>query len=232
MSNELALWTEAKRAVAACRSIDEVKKILDKSEAMRHYAAMAKDVKLLQDAAEIKDRAQRRLNQMLADQPKHKGGQPQKNQVTPKPSSFPLTLKERGIDKNLAHRLRKRERADLSIPEEDYEREVIPKVRARVAKSAETVKPTTKTYVASKRTINLHQFAAATCRKLLNEVKTLTNSKDFKMLIKLRMELEEDDKTEIEERIGETIIVLKTLINELCQRKDPKVIDIKTRREL
>lgn len=227
---ELTLYNKAKLALAECRKVDEVKTVIDQAEAMRHYATIAKDKQLLADAAEIKDRAQRRMNQLLAEQPLKKAGRPpEKNRDTPTPIS-PPSLHDQGIDKNLAKRLRVRKHADLSIPEADYEREVIPKLRERITKSAETAKPRTKTYVTSKRTINMHQFAAATCRKLINEVRALTNSKDFKTLHKYRLELEAEDKIEIEERINEAITILSVLKNSLCRGDDPKVIDLKPRR--
>jgi hypothetical protein len=96
----------ARAALAEARSVDEVKDIRDKSEAMRAYARMAKDTQLEIDATELRLRAERRLGIMLAEQKRidgmNKGGRP-KTSSSEEEVSVP-SLPEMGIDHKLSSR--------------------------------------------------------------------------------------------------------------------------------
>ena len=61
----LMQYDAACKAVAAAKSVDEVKDIRDKSEAMRAYAKQAKNKQLEVDASEIRFRAERRIGELM-----------------------------------------------------------------------------------------------------------------------------------------------------------------------
>lgn len=70
----LIKYDQARLALAACRNVDDIKDIRDKSEAMRLYAKQANDTELEQWAAEIKLRAQRAIGELSAALPTQNGG--------------------------------------------------------------------------------------------------------------------------------------------------------------
>lgn len=105
----LVRYEQARSALAEARSIDEVKDIRDKSEAMRAYARMANDTQLEADATELRFRAERRLGLMLTEQKRTVGlakPGPKKIGSDNEPNSNP-TLAEIGIDKKLSSRSQK-----------------------------------------------------------------------------------------------------------------------------
>ncbi len=106
--NELVKYNEACKAIRAAKSIDEVKNIRNKTEAIRAYAKQAKNKSLEIDAAEIRLRAERRLGEFLMRKDKATGGQPyQSTGSISEPVDLVPTLKEMGIDKKLSSRSQK-----------------------------------------------------------------------------------------------------------------------------
>lgn len=97
-------YSAARKALAACVKIDEVKSIRDKAMAMETYAFQAKDGQLIAEATEIKMRATRRIGEMMAEQKatgvRAKGGQRKRGPDTP------ITLADQKVDKDLAKRAR------------------------------------------------------------------------------------------------------------------------------
>jgi hypothetical protein len=111
---ELIKYDAACRALAEAKSTDEVLNIRDKAEALRAYARIAKNRTLELDAAELRLRAERQLGLMIEQQRKTKGlnrGGEHTHRVAEEPGAVHPdrlpTLREVGIDKNLADRARK-----------------------------------------------------------------------------------------------------------------------------
>jgi N6-adenosine-specific RNA methylase IME4 len=107
-SGALVKYETARRALAEAHSVDAVKDIRDKAEAMRLYARQAQDHELLWWAAEIKVRAERRAGELLPDLIEH-GGDKARSQVA--------TLRELGISKSESSRWQQA----AAYPEPDFE---------------------------------------------------------------------------------------------------------------
>jgi hypothetical protein len=121
-TTSLTKYEAACRALAEARSIDEVKDIRDVSIAMKAYARQANNHEMEADAVEIRMRATRRLDQLRQAQKatvglaKGGGGKHGRKRVVEKP-----TLKDAGIDKNLAQEGRKLG----ALSEQDFEQKVV-----------------------------------------------------------------------------------------------------------
>lgn len=73
MTTQLVRYEQARTALAAVHSYDEVKDIMDQAERAAVYARQANDSELIKYATEIRVRAQRRAGEMLAQTPKATG---------------------------------------------------------------------------------------------------------------------------------------------------------------
>lgn len=131
----LALYEKACQALAQAKSIDEVKDVRDKAEAMRAYARQSRNRQLEIDASEIRFRAERRLGELMQEQRESVGlnagarGLGTQVRVDTKP-----TLAEVGIDKNLADRARKY----AAIPAQKFEG-ILSERRERIEQENERV---------------------------------------------------------------------------------------------
>ena len=105
---QLIKYDEARRALAAAHTVDEVKNIRDKAEALRAYARQAGDVDMVNWAAEIKIRAERKAGELLKEMPKHNGD----------PSSHDV---RRLTDLGITHMQSSRWQRVADVPEPEFE---------------------------------------------------------------------------------------------------------------
>ena len=112
----------ARRALSEAKSLDEVKDIRDKTEALRAYFKAAHvGLEMQNDAAELKLRAERRAGGMLAEMEKAKAGRPPENRSHDETDFRGApTLSNIGISKSQSHRWQ----AEASVPAEEFERYV------------------------------------------------------------------------------------------------------------
>jgi N6-adenosine-specific RNA methylase IME4 len=99
----LVKYDAACRAIAEAKSVDEVKDIRDKSEAMRAYARQARNTQLEADAWEIKKRAEDRLGELSAALDTMQGARTELLPEGGKKSKYSI-LKEVGISTSAASR--------------------------------------------------------------------------------------------------------------------------------
>lgn len=114
-SSSLALLSQAHRAIAEARSLDEIKGIRDKAEAARKYAqAAGMGLEIQNYAAEVKLRAERRAGQLLAKLKLHGGD---RREAT---ADERVTLDEIGVTKDQSSRWQ----LTAAVPEKSFERYV------------------------------------------------------------------------------------------------------------
>lgn len=114
----IALLSQAQFALNAAVTIDEVRVVRDKAEALRMYAKARGDCHEIQNsAAEVKVRAERKAGEILAVMEKDKGGRPAKTGSTMEPV---IRLADVGVEKKQSHRWQRA----ASVPEEMFEKHV------------------------------------------------------------------------------------------------------------
>lgn len=121
--NALVKMDAARQMLAEARTIDEVKDIRDKAEALRLYARQQKmGLEMQNDIAEIKLRAERKAGKLLRDMEKAKAGRPPKN-TSHDASNFQdaLTLNKIGITYSQSSRWQ----TEAELPTEQFEQFVI-----------------------------------------------------------------------------------------------------------
>jgi hypothetical protein len=112
--SDLIKYNAAKRALGEAVRIDEVKDIRDKAMAMRLYAMQAKDRGLIDQATEIRLRAERRAGELLRDMADRGERAVRKNM-----KSQPATSKLSDLDINKSQSSRWQKLAET--PDDDFE---------------------------------------------------------------------------------------------------------------
>jgi len=121
MSNELALYDNMRRAIAAAFKVDEVKDIHDKARAIEIYSRQAKNHKNERRAKNIRLRAERRCGELLREMKKAKGtilsGRTADGSVRRSHDETAETLSDHGISKSQSSRWQKL----ADVPEAEFE---------------------------------------------------------------------------------------------------------------
>lgn len=114
-SRQLSLVDKARQQLAEATSIDEVKEIRDRAEALREYAKVAGlGLEAQNHAAEVKICAERRAGEMLAENVQRGGDRKSKFH------DGTLKLTEIGVDKKQSHRWQR----IAGIPEDIFQRHI------------------------------------------------------------------------------------------------------------
>jgi len=138
----LKLYDAACQALSLARSVDEVREISNRAEAMRAYARQARNKELEIDAAEIRIRAERRLGELIAAQKETiglaTGGDAQRTRFHKGTESPPTLAGALGTDAATAKKLSSRAQKLAAVPEDEFEKE-LGEWRGRVALENERV---------------------------------------------------------------------------------------------
>jgi|1_EtaG_2_1085319.scaffolds.fasta_scaffold16790_2 N6-adenosine-specific RNA methylase IME4 len=112
---ELVRYEAARKALAEAHRVDEVKSIRDKAEAMRMYGKQANDTELVNWAAEIKIRAERKCGELLGDMAQ-RGERPQGRRK----ESHAVTLSDIGLSNKQSSRYQQ----IAKVPKADFEQHI------------------------------------------------------------------------------------------------------------
>jgi hypothetical protein len=124
---EVALLSRARQALAEAKTIDDLTKVRQQAEAVRYAMQLhGYTVEAVNDAAELKLRAERRLGQLRAAQEKANGGRPPKTPDKLSGVSRPLTAEEQGFTEKQSTRWQRL----AALPEDLFE-EHVARVRSR-----------------------------------------------------------------------------------------------------
>lgn len=114
-------YEAAKTALANCVSIDECKDWADKAQALASYAKQANDEELTRQTVRIRDRAIRRMGELLKQIEPSKGGRPPETRVADHPSySRQSVATSAGIS---PHQAKQAVRV-ANVPAAEFERQV------------------------------------------------------------------------------------------------------------
>jgi N6-adenosine-specific RNA methylase IME4 len=118
----LVRWDRLKHDVEQAHSIDELREIRDKAEALRQYSKRHKESLDIQNKmAEITLRCSRRMGEMLLDMPKNPGGKAEQELYRSHDATSKIEkLEDIGITKSDSSRWQ----AIASIPEETFEKHI------------------------------------------------------------------------------------------------------------
>ena len=115
MMAELVLYNNMKAAIEKCQSVDEIRDIRDKAEALRQYSKVAGDSEAMNKCAAIKIRAERRAGELLKEMPKLHGARPSDTE-----SHAGTPLADLGVTKNDSSRWQRL----ADIPEDRFEEHI------------------------------------------------------------------------------------------------------------
>jgi N6-adenosine-specific RNA methylase IME4 len=120
----LARISSARRALAEAKTLDDVLRIRDEAEAVRHLLKVQGESLASQnEAAEVKIRAERLLGESLAKMEKAAGGRPTKTSN----ATLQVSLGDLGIQRMQSHRWQ----TLATVPEDEFERHVAEANEAR-----------------------------------------------------------------------------------------------------
>lgn len=224
MTQQLIKYEAACRALAACKSVDEVKSWSDKAAAMQAYGRMAKDKTLEVDAAEIRIRAERRLGELIAAQKAgpglaKPGVKPAGNSVVSNDRIQVPKLSDSGISKDLSSRAQKL----AAVPEAEFEAELAAK---RERDQAEGARVSAKLQAAGEREMKKKGAEAESVNpEALAEAKeaiSILSEENDRLTDRLAveaMDASEEEKRQAAETISELRAKVKTLEAELAAVK-------------